>query len=209
MHKNRKFLTQAYKRACKLLSNALLRLEMLSAVILLLGVVLTQASVNAVSLDERIVQYGSNGGTTVVLLSVAYLEQSAVFPTNNGFLRRIAYAETGDGISSSVEFHNIWAVSQEGLEQTKIPDHPTLNVKRNLIALELDIDWLMVDWDDLKRPFYSALAARLLLFLAPELIPDFSDIPDQARFWKQYYNVDGSLSEFIGAANELEGGHKN
>ena len=182
-----------------------MKLEMLSEVFaILLGVVLTHASVNAGSLDERILQYGSNG-TTVVLLSVAHLGQSAVFSSDNGFLRRIAYVETRDGTSSSVEFHNIWAVSQEGLEQTQILNHPTLNAKRNLIALEFDIDWLMVEWDDLKRPFYSALAARLLLFLAPELIPDFSDIPDQARFWKQYYNVDGSLSEFIGAANELEG----
>ena len=182
-----------------------MKLKMLSEVfVIFLGVVLTQTSINAVSLDERILQYGSNG-TTAVLLSVAHLEQSAVFSNDNGFLRRIAYAETTDGTSSSIEFHNIWAVSQEGLEQTKIPNHPTLNVKRNLIALELDIDWLVVDWDDLKRPFYSALAARLLLFLAPELIPDFSDIPDQARFWKQYYNVDGSLSEFIGAVTELEG----
>ena len=182
-----------------------LKLEMFSEVFaIFLGVVLTQASVNAVSLDERILQNGSNG-TTAVLLSVAYLERSAVFSDDNGFLRRIAYAETRDGTSSSIEFHNIWAVSQEGLEQTKILDHPTLNVKRNLIALELDIDWLMVDWDDLKRPFYSALAARLLLFIAPELIPDFSNIPDQARFWKQYYNVNGSVSEFTGAVNELEG----
>ena len=182
-----------------------MKLKMLSEVfVIFLGVVLTQASVSAVSLDERILQYGSTG-TTAVLLSVAHLGQSAVFSNDNGFLRRIAYAETRDGTSSSVEFHNIWAVSQEGLEQTQILNHPTLNVKRNLIALEFDIDWLMVDWDDLKRPFYSALAARLLLFLAPELIPDFSDIPDQARFWKQYYNVDGSLSEFIGAANKVEG----
>ena len=178
---------------------------MLSEVfVIILGVLLTKASVNAVTLDERILQHGSNG-TTAVLLSVAYLEHSMVFSDDNGFLRRIAYAETRDGTSSSVEFHNIWAVSQEGLERTKISNHPTLNVKRNLIALELDIDWLMVDWDDLKRPFYSALAARLLLFLAPELIPNFSDIPGQAQFWKQYYNVNGSLSEFTGAVNELEG----
>ena len=172
--------------------------------VIILGVLLTKASVNAVSLDERILQHGSNG-TISVLLSIAHLEHSMVFSDDNGFLRRIAYAETRDGTSSSVQFHNIWAVSQEGLERTKISNHPTLNVKRNLIALELDIDWLMVDWDDLKRPFYSALAARLLLFLAPELIPNFSDIPDQAQFWNQYYNVNGSLSEFTGAVNELEG----
>ena len=182
-----------------------MKLEMLSEVfVIFLGVVLTHASVNAVSLDDRILQNGSTG-TTVVLLSVAHLGQPAVFSNDNGVLRRIAYAETRDGTSSSIEFHNIWAVSREGLEQTKILNHPTLNVKRNLIALEFDIDWLMVERDDLKRPFYSALAARLLLFLAPELIPDFSDIPDQARFWKKYYNVDGSLSEFIGAVTELEG----
>ena len=62
-----------------------MKLEMLSEVfVIFLGVVLTHASVNAVSLDDRILQNGSTG-TTVVLLSVAHLGQPAVFSNDNFF----------------------------------------------------------------------------------------------------------------------------
>ena len=167
------------------------------------AIVLTQVGVLAIPLDERILEYDSNG-TTVVSLAVAILRQSAVFPDDNEMLRRIAYVETRDGTSKPFE-QNIWAVSQEALQQTQMSGNPTLNVKHNLIALEFDIDWSAVGLDDLNRPFYSALAARLLLFIAPERLPDSSDIDGQAEFWKQYYNTNGSISDFTGAAYELEG----
>ena len=57
----------------------------------------------------------------------------------------------------------------------------------------------------MKRPLYSAIAARLLLFIAPERLPDASDIEGQALLWKRYYNENGSVAEFTGAAYELEG----
>ena len=60
-----------------------------------------------------------------------------------------------------------------------------------------------MEFDDLRRPLYSALAARLLLFLAPEMIPDSNDIEGQAQFWQQYYNTGGSIEEFTGAANGM------
>ena len=169
---------------------------------ILAAVFLTHYSVFAIPLDERILEHGSNG-TTVVLLAVATIEQSTVFPDDNGMLRRIAYVETRDGTSKPLE-QNIWAVSQEALQQTQLFS-PTLNVKHNLIALEFEIDWKAVELDDLKRPFYCALAARLLLFIAPERLPDSSDIAGQAQFWSQYYNTNGSISDFTGAAYELEG----
>ena len=173
--------------------------------LILVSVIFTQVYALSTSVDERILQYGSNG-TTVVLLSVAYVERSAIFPDDNGFLRRIAYVETRDGTQPSREVEsNIWAVSQEALLRTQMSDHPFLNVKRNMIALEFDIDWNEVEWDDLQRPLYSALAARLILFLAPERLPDSSDIPTQAQFWKLHYNTNGSINDFIGTANELEG----
>ena len=143
------------------------------------AIVLTQVGVFAIPLDERILEYGSNGAT-VVLLAVATIEQSTVFPDDNGMLRRIAYVETRDGTSEPFE-QNIWAVSQEALQQTQLSS-PTLNVKHNLIFLEFEIDWNAVEWDDLKRPFYSALAARILLSIAPERLPDSSDIAGQAQY---------------------------
>ena len=162
---------------------------------------LTLAQPGVFAIDERILEYGSNG-TSAVLLTVAYIEQSTVFSDDNAILRRIAYVETRDGTRAN---DNIWAVSQETLQLTKDSDDPTLNVKHNLITQEFNVDWISVELDDLRRPFYSGIAARLLLFLAPEKIPDSNDIEGQAQFWKQYYNTIGSINEFTGAAYELEG----
>ena len=155
----------------------------------------------AASVDHRILQPGANG-TSVVLLTVAYLQQTTVFADDKGMLRRIAYVETRDGTRPS---DNIWRVDQDALLRTQILEHPTLNVKQNLISQEFAIDWTSVELEDLKRPLYSAIAARLLLFIAPERLPDASDIEGQALLWKTYYNENGSVAEFTGAAYELEG----
>ena len=91
---------------------------------------------------------------------------------------------------------------EEALQLTQASD---LNVKHNLITRELGVDWISLEWEELQRPLYSAIAARLLLFLAPERLPDVNDIEGQALFWKKYYNTNGSESEFTGAVFELEG----
>ena len=62
-----------------------------------------------------------------------------------------------------------------------------------------------MQWSELNKPFYSALAARLVLFIAPEDIPSSEDVPAQVQFWKDHYNTDGSVRDFIRAANKLEG----
>ena len=60
---------------------------------------------------------------------------------------------------------------------------------------------------DLRKPLYSALAARLFLLNIPESIPN--DIDRQASYWKQYYNTvagdDGSKEKFKNDVNALEG----
>ena len=148
-------------------------------------------------------QDGANG-TVVVLLSIAHIEQSAIFSDDNGLLRRIAYVETRDGTRSNST--NIWAVSEVLLESTKnTTNRPLLAIKHGQLSLEFGFSWVDVVWEELFKPLYSAVAARLLLSLAPEMIPDSNNIPGQAQFWKQYYNSNGSLTEFIRAAEELEG----
>ena len=156
---------------------------------------------SAAVIDERIIEPGANG-TSVVLLTIAHLQQTTVFADDNGMLRRISYAETRDGTRES---DNIWQVSEDALLQIQVSDHPTLTVKHSLISRELEIDWVSVEWPQLKKPLYSAIGARLVLFLAPERLPDSSNIEGQALLWKRYYSPNGSVDEFSGAAHELEG----
>ena len=163
--------------------------------------VVAMVQVAVFAIEDSIFENGSNG-TSVVLFSISHIAQASVFPHDNGILRRIAYVETRDGARAN---DNIWAISQEALQLTQDSDNPTLNVKHNLITQEFNIDWISVELDDLRRPLYSGIAARLLVFLAPEKIPDSNDIEGQAQFWKQYYNTNGSINEFILSVNQLEG----
>ena len=69
----------------------------------------------------------------------------------------------------------------------------------------MSIDWTTVQWVDLRKPLYSALAARLFLSNVPSAIP--SGLQEQAAYWKNYYNTSsgaGSDSKFINDVKALE-----
>ena len=150
----------------------------------------------AIQLDDSVLQ-GGRGGTDVVLLSVAYMQQAAIFPNDNGLLRRIAYIETRDGFL--MDHHStsggIWAVGEEAFTKTQTISDSDFVVKRRHINATFGVDWEAVHWSELNKPFYSALAARLVLFTAPRNIP--SDTEDQAQFWKHHYNTEGSVEKFL------------
>ena len=58
--------------------------------------------------------------------------------------------------------------------------------------------WGEVRWVELRKPLYSALAARLHLANVPAAIP--VSLAGQAEYWKRYYNTEaggGSAESFI------------
>ena len=63
---------------------------------MLLVAAIVSFRVEAVEVDEAVLEEGANG-TAVVLLSIAHIQQAAIFPDDNEMLRRIAYVETRDG----------------------------------------------------------------------------------------------------------------
>ena len=170
------------------------------------------SSAKAVDLDESILESGRNG-TDVVLLSVAYIEQAAIFPDSNQLLRRIAYVETHDG--SDPEAFNegnsggIWAVRQDAFTRTQIGNDSNLIQKREQIMVNFGINWEVVHWSELNKPFYSALAARLVLLIVTQSIPTDTDLTAQAQFWRENYKSDGSVADFINAAQGLGGEFSN
>ena len=160
-------------------------------------------SVASQNLNEAVLEDGANG-TAVVLLSVVHIQQAAIFPDDNELLRRIAYVETRDGVSGTTNTCGIWAVSEEAFARTKDSRNIFLQLKVAQISQSFGIEWRDVELSDLRKPFYSALAARLILFLVPRAIPSKTDIVTQAQFWKENYRYgNGSLGEFIRAANDL------
>ena len=96
--------------------------------------------------------------------------------------------------------------------------HKRLPRKYQQIFEVYNIDWKNVRYKDLekdrapcermpadRKPFYSALAAKLYLSNYPEYIPPAHQIQDQARYWKfKYMAGSGDLQFFIDKVYELE-----
>ena len=142
------------------------------------------ALVVSIQLDESVLENGRSG-TDVVLLSIAYIHQVAIFQDDNNLLRRIVFVETKDGsyLDAFNQDHSggIWAVDEDTLLRTKLQVNKNLNTTLfqtyEDIRLLFSIEWDTVQWSELNKPFYSALAARLVLFIAPEDIPSSEDGP--------------------------------
>ena len=96
-------------------------------------------------------------------------------------------------------------MDQVGFESTQdTKSHPSLKAKHEKIKHTLDIDWGKVQWNDLRKPLHSGLAAQLYLLKIPAPIP--STLKDQADYWKRYYNTKsgaGTAQKFINDVNKL------
>ena len=160
-------------------------------------------------LPESIIQEEASG-SAVVLLTISEIKRSTIFSDDNDFLRRLAFVETRDGEDAMTYregFHGgIWAVQESYYDMTKdVHNHPRVQSKLLSVQEAFGIDWVTTEWSDLRKPFYSGLAARLFIFLAPEKVPE---IQEQAEFWVQYYNTEGKQSDFVQPATGLQGiGH--
>ena len=175
---------------------------------LLLCSSLSPASAVQLNVDDSVLESGRYGND-VVLLSVAYVQQAILFTDHSKVLQRIAFVETQFG-SNRETFNEgmnggIWAVSEGAFTSTQIGSHPLLVRKCEQIMLIFGIKWKAVQWIELSKPLYSALAAQLVLFTAPKSIPSDSDIIAQAQFWRENYNADGVDQDFINASIILEG----
>ena len=144
---------------------------------------------------------------------VKKIDDSNIFPTDNKFLRRIAYVESKDGTHPNTYrpcYHGgIWQVDKIGFEDTQnTKAHPGLSKKFDEIEKIFGIKWREVKWEDLRKPLYSGLAARLLLSNKPGEIPPANDVEGQAAYWKNHYNSaagKGSEQKFIDDVRALEG----
>ena len=162
--------------------------------------------------DQTIVS--GTSGEAVVQAVVGKIRQSDIFPNDNSFLRRIAYVESKDGNDENTYragyYGGIWQVDQIGFLDTKdTGSHPGLVAKYEKIQQHFAIDWPSVTWEDLRKPLYSGLAARLFLSNVNEPIPLASEIEMQGNYWKTYYNSNapnaaGTVQKFVNDVMALE-----
>ncbi len=155
-------------------------------------------------------------GKAVVQAVVAKIEASEIFPTDNRLLRRIAYVESKDGTLtkfSTCQNHNggIWQVHVDEAAFMRSKDPMLLDLHSRIKDNFEDvgpIEWIDVAWCDLRKPFYSGLAARLLLHISStqEAFPAAGNISGQAAYWKKHFNGDdsGTVEEFVNTLEDLE-----
>ena len=162
--------------------------------------------------EDLTLQEGASGAA-VVQAVIAKLDSSEIFPSDHRLLRRIAYVENHDGTGRATQSLSsrggIWAVEEAGFQELALAVE--LSTIRDGIRRVFLIDWALVTWNDLPKPFYSGLAARLFLSYL-ELsgtagIPLAGDIQSQAQFWfREYHSGGGNLTieQFVVEVNILD-----
>ena len=150
-------------------------------------------------------------GSDVVKAVVSKIETTGVFPTDHRLLRRIAYVESLDGQVTRTYREGydggIWQVNQVAfLDTQNLSAHPGLDSLYGNIQTYFDIDWQYVTWEDLRKPFYSGLAARIYLWNIGKSIPLAGEIVEQALYWRDIYNYNGTSKDFINLVEALEKG---
>ena len=159
---------------------------------------------------QNITFQATASGSEVTLLCIGSIHQSGVFGDDREMLRRIAYTETRDGtlsITYRPGYHGgIWAVGEDQFLSTKnISRYRRLAGRFQQIQIHYGIDWPSVEWKELRKPIFSALAARLVLYVAPTAIPSSTDLPGQSQFWISNYNNNGDASSFVTTSSGLQG----
>ena len=144
-------------------------------------------------------------GSAVVRAVIGRIEDTTIFPNDNQLLRRIAYVESRDGTDSGTYrngyYGGIWQVDEMVFENTQdTTSHPALAAKLDAIQQIFGIDWRTLRWQDLRRPLYSGLAARLFLANVPAAIPFASNLQAQGEYWNTHYNTNagaGAVQRFV------------
>ncbi|CAH0386295.1 unnamed protein product [Bemisia tabaci] len=160
---------------------------------------------------DRALEPGTHG-RDVVETVVYRIHRSRVFPDDRDFLRRVAYTESKFGDDPQTYrsgYHGgVWQFDR--LKKTKYDDandatSPYLRSIHASIKNKMGIDWMQVKEEDLLKPLYSGLAARIYIDLTSQSrgqIPD--DIKGQDKFWKDWYHTQqGKYGDFEMRAKEL------
>lgn len=117
-------------------------------------------------------------GEDVVEASIRKIHSSGIFQDDNDLLRHLAYVESKFGHDDKTyrgDYHGgIWQVDNDAFLRTRFDQgrrrSPKLAILHERIEKLFGIKWL--SWMELRKPLFSGLAARLILDLTEEVIPE-------------------------------------
>ncbi|XP_055352288.1 uncharacterized protein LOC129598391 [Paramacrobiotus metropolitanus] len=142
-------------------------------------------------------------GSRVVRAVMQKLESVCIFKRDKQMLRTIAVAASDDGVKAGTfrpgYYGGIWQVDEALFLRTK--DY-SLSYLWSRFNSAFNIDWQTVQWQDLTKPLYSALAARLVLAsVAYENDNNIEnglpwDLPNQASIWISSFNLHHDVNAY-------------
>ena len=160
--------------------------------------------------DDKTLKNNANGHD-VVCAVIKKISDSGVFPDDKGILRRIAWVESkfgNDPVTYRDDSHGgIWKINEATFKMiTKTNKLANLNA---IIFEEMGINMMQVNFQDLIKPLYSGLFARMSLYIVNEVIPENYDLDGQAQFWKIHYNTGAEVGteEFSEEVTKMEKEH--
>jgi len=146
-------------------------------------------------------------GKDVVEAAIDLVQQSCVFEDDKQMLRRIAYltkdGEDPDTFLKSDNNAGIWQVTEDMFKTTLKANLDDWHKKIEKATTFPKIKWTKdVSWNDMTKPLYGALAARLFLQSIGQEIP--WDIKGQAFYWvANYASSVNNPENYLLAMNEL------
>jgi hypothetical protein len=131
----------------------------------------------------------------VVDAVIAQIQESKIFSDDRQMLRRIACHVSHFGKSNDTfepkngkpYFGGIWQIDQNSFAETQ---NLRLSSFQFAIKTYFDIDWISLKWEDMLKPLYSGLAARMILNSSVYDIPETVD--EQAAQWAKLFHRDSS-----------------
>ena len=97
----------------------------------------------------------------------------------------------------------IFQIDEALFDRTKI--ETTIGLHQQ-IGAKFKIIWTSVNWNDLRKPLYSALAASMYISLVNDPVPPVYAIRTQAEYWKANFDFPGfgTVGDFVAAAEALK-----
>ena len=152
-------------------------------------------------------------GLEVVEMVMSQIRTSKIFESDHmyDYIRRITWVESCDGLNDSAYregYHGgLWQVDEPLFLVTQDnTSYPILTDKHKLVNDQFDVDWMTMQWKELRIPLWSGVAACLYMCTIDEEIP--SSISQQAEHWSRNYNSKKEQpqepKEFVVEVKELE-----
>lgn len=127
-------------------------------------------------------------GWQTISKATSILKSSKVFPSDRNLLKRIALVESSlNKTSSQGGLWNVGTCAFWGVTQNRGKYGKRLKKIQKMVRRKFGITWTKLTYDQLQRPMYSLIAARMYLYIIlTDGIPRGATA--QGKVWSNYYH---------------------